>query len=221
MANTSTGGILNHINQKYYCSSKVNSVGIQNLIRYHNPKQNQELVALIASHQSKGVHNNCSCGSKSKGTLETFSKNLWKSYTTHKLLNVHTPKQTLQDCRIFMYNLFITNSLKGNQMEINIQRYINQNITGDTQYTCDIAPSLYDLNYGVDLIIKGANSKEIIGIQVKPISYLYMDDKHPVKAINKKLNKLYPNKVLYIYYNKDKTIYNSKEVSLEIKKVLK
>ena len=85
-----TQGVLNLINERYGCNQKRYTVSIQNLIRYHKPKQNAELIALIASHQEDGAHKDCKCGCKSQGTLETFTDRLYNSYLKYKELNPKT-----------------------------------------------------------------------------------------------------------------------------------
>jgi hypothetical protein len=212
----STTGVLNHVCELYHCNSVSRTVAIQNIIRFHKPKQERELVALINSHQCTGQHNNCACGSKSKGTLEDFAKDLHKSFLDFKQKSKELHEKSFDDCYAYMKNLFITNSLRGYSMEDKAMQLISSKLP--TDFTIQKSKQMEDVNYAIDLILfdnifecygkKKSNdfnkkSLDILGFQVKPISYQKYSHEHPVVQMNIKKNKLWHTPVLYLFYNQN------------------
>lgn len=206
----STGGILNVISERYNCIRKNNSVPVMQLIRYHKPKTNDHLVNLIASHTEKGNHSQCECGCKSKGTLEDFGMNLYNANLKY-FDSIGNPDgaKSLEECELFMYTLFITNSLKGNNMESKALKLIQDKM--ESNCIIELATEKYDFKYGVDLICK-RDDIEICGIQVKPISYLHIPESHEVKFLTKHKNSLYGKPVHYIYYDTNLEFINVDEI---------
>ena len=205
-----TSGTLNVINEKYGCSTKKNSVPVMQLIRHHNPQTNAHLAALIAAHTENGAYRNCECGCKSQGTVEDFGKNLYKA-NLHFFNSLGKPNEakSLEECEVFMHTLFITNSLKGNNMETEALAVLKKLLP--PEFTVAIASSIYDFKYSVDLIITKDNG-ELCGVQVKPVSYKNIPDTHEVKQLNIKKNKLYGKPVFYIYYDKSSVFINTTEI---------
>ena len=207
-----TGGVLNVINEKYHCNSKNNSVAIMQLIRYHKPRQKDELVALIESHSAGKKHSNCTCGARSKGTIKDFGMNLYKANLDFFKNEPHKAK-TGEECEMFMYHLFITQSLKG---ELQEHRALSALALKMPTAIIEIATEEQDFGMGVDLIVKN-NTKEV-GIQVKPVSYRDIPASHPVKQINIEKNKRFKKPVHYLYYNLQGEFINTDEIILKIKK---
>ena len=187
-----TTGILNDINERYYCSSKRNTVAIQELIRIHKIKSQRQLIAHIEYHKN----NKCSCGIKSNGTLESFAQYLWVCYNDYVKTKGIELSKTYDDCLIFMRTLFITHSLRGNSMEDKVKNLLISN-----GIQCKSASMLEDFKYAVDLITS-KDGKNTYGIQVKPLSYKNFAKEHKVVQANIKKNNKYPHEVLYVYYNK-------------------
>ena len=211
----STEGVLNFVNERYGCNQKRRTVPIQNLIRYHKPKQQAELIALIASHREGELHSKCPCGCKSAGTIQDFADNLYKAYLKYREGTPEAPYKNEEDAYIFMKSLFVSNSLKGNAMEDMYVKLINNYFNSEgMKYTCSIAPSMYDFKYAIDLIIVDSNNIEIGFIQVKPISYKNYNDSHPIVKMNISKNKLFNKPVVYVYYDKDLNITESIEKSI-------
>jgi len=210
-----TTGLLNHINELYMCSSKAKTVSIIKLIQHHNPKQGAELEALINSHQS----GTCKCGCKSQGNLLSFARYLYESYRDYSKSN-EVEYKSLDDCIVFMKTLFIDNSLRGNRMEMKVLQMLNKSkeilkINGVIEKSSE----LQDFKYGVDLVMKLSNT-EVLGIQVKPISYKNFSNIHPVVLTNLNKNKLYLKPIVYIYYDKNNNILDVENTSKEILKHL-
>lgn len=200
----STKGILNQINERYKCNSKRNTVPVMNLIRFHKPKQNAELTALIASHQVGHAHENCECGCKSNGTVETFADKLYDSYLDYCTKNEGVPYKNSEDALIFMKHLFVINALKGDKMENKYMNSFNDYFKEHSlNYKCITAPTLYDFKYSVDLLIEDVDGKEVGFIQVKPVSYKNFPRHHQVVQINIEKNKLLGEDVTYVYYDKN------------------
>ena len=206
----STGGILNVINERYKCNSKNNSVPVMQLIRYHSPKTNDHLVNLIASHTVNGKHNNCQCGCKSQGTIEDFGMNLYNANLKYfNSIGKPNEAKSLEECELFMYTLFVTYSLKGNNMEAKALNDLKKMLPSD--FTIEFGSEKYDFKYGVDLVITKDNM-ELCGVQVKPISYKNIPDSHDVKKANMKKNMLYGKPVYYIYYDIDLEFINTNDI---------
>jgi hypothetical protein len=213
----STGGELNTINEKYRCNSKSKSVPVMQLIREHKPNTNDELVALIKTHTKDGIHNNCKCGCKSAGTIKDFGKNLYNANVKHFCeLGDCSAAKSLEECELFMYTLFVTNSLKGNNMENKALKELNK--TGLIYHKIEIASEDCDFKYGVDLVAIDKNGDEVCGIQVKPISYKMLPQDHQVRAINNKKNEDYGKPVFYLYYDATLVFTNIKETIESINK---
>lgn len=225
----STTGVLNHVCELYHCNSVSKSVAIQNIIRFHQPKQERELIALIDSHQIVGCHNQCTCGSKSKGTLEDFALNLYNAFLDFKEKSKDISEKSFDDCYVFMKSLFITNSLKGNSMEDKARNLLISQIPKD--FSLEKSKQMEDVKYAVDLILysnefqcydseksKDFNRKsfDLLGFQVKPISYLKYSNEHPIVQMNLDKNKLWHTPVLYLFYNQNGDFTNIDTVQSQI-----
>ena len=154
-----TGGPLNELNGKMGISAPQRSVPVMKLIRNHNPKSKDELVELIKSH----YHNNCQCGVRSKGTIEDFGRNLYESQIQYW----GEYRYSLMDCIQWEYDLFVTQSLKGNSIE---KKAINLLIRELPQYSIEEANDYLDEELRIDILIKFVNVDKC-GIQVKPNTF--------------------------------------------------
>lgn len=194
-----TGGLLNILNHAMNISSVNNSVPVMNLIKTHNPKSKNELKDLIEYH----FMNKCDCGIRSKGTVEDFGKNLYDA----QLEYWGEYKFSLEECIKWEYDLFITNSLKGACMEdkaVEVLREVLPSI-----FTVNVVQNIVDVNFRVDIEIKWCGLL-VLGIQVKPESYEFMED--DIKSINKVLNSKYPVNVKYLFYNSEGVFVNIEDV---------
>jgi len=210
MSKSLTGGILNVINEKYNCSSKKKTLAVMNLIRYHNPTTKNELEFLIASHQSHEVHSSCPCGSVSSGTIQDFGANLFEANKKYFADDVASMK-TQEECTTFMYHLFITNSLKGQQMEATCNTELNawfKRTEGFANVTSEMGNEEDDFKYSVDLVIK-VGTRTLCGIQVKPQSYLALLRSSSIVKTNERKNAAYGYPVHYIYYDRNNKVINS------------
>lgn len=200
-----TGGPLNELNGKMGISAPYKSVPVMKLIRTHKPKTRDELYELIKSHYI----NDCSCGIKSQGTIEDFGKNLYESQKSYW----GEIKFTLQQCIQWEYDLFISQSLKGNQIENKAIKYLNQNLTN---YNFEGAEGYIDEELRVDILI--SKSEVIIaGLQVKPLTFNLM--RQGVIDFNKSANLKWGKPVLYLFYNDNEEFTNINEIVDEINKL--
>lgn len=190
-----TGGLLNILNGKMGISAPHKSVPVIKLINKHKPKSYDELEALIEYHYL----NDCECGIKSQGTVYDFGKNLYEAQMEYWGEN----KFTLEECLKWEYDLFIINSLKGNNMENKAISQLKSKLS--PKYSINNSQSLIDEEYRVDIEIK-KEEEVILGIQVKPISYKFTRDE--VKSFNEIRNSKYQKEVVYLYYNDDEEFIN-------------
>lgn len=114
-------------------------------------------------------------------------------------------KITLKHCYYYYFNLFIIRTMKGRLMELDFKAILERKLNN-----VRFATVSEDGNYSVDIVIEGK-----YGVQVKPISYLYMD-RPDVKALNNKkynmFKQAYGIPVVEVYYdNNDKWIVHNKE----------
>jgi hypothetical protein len=198
-----TKGLLNKINEKYGTNQKRRTVPIQDLIKYHKPKQQAELIALIESHTKDGRLSNCACGCKSAGKIEDFADNLYDAYIKYSTTVVESVEyKDWEDCYIFMKHLFVINSLKGNLMENKVLKLI-QDLIKQYNYnlTVELASSYSDFKYSIDLSVYDSKNEEVFGIQVKPLTYLNFHKDHTVVRQNVQKNKAYGKPVVYVYYD--------------------
>lgn len=194
-----TGGLLNLLNGKMGISAPYKSVPVIKLINKHKPKSYDELEALIEYHYL----NDCPCGIKSQGSVYDFGKNLYDAQISY--WGEH--KFTLEECVQWEYDLFIINSLKGNEMEDKAINELKNKLPAE--YSVDNAIGFVDEEYRVDIEIKKDN-ETILGIQVKPSSYKYM--RYEVKSFNTIRNYKYGIDVKYLYYNEDEEFTNLNEI---------
>jgi hypothetical protein len=187
-----TGGSLNLLNGKYGISAPQKSVPVMKLIRNHNPKSRQELVHLIREHSEK----DCACGIISMGSIEDFGKNLHEA----QLEEWGTYRYTLEECIKWEYDLFITQSLKGNLIEQKAKNILLKALEG---MIVKDSNDYYDEELRIDLVIK-KGEENVAGVQVKPESF------HNVRAgvryMNKHRNTLVGFPVFYLFYD-----YNTEE----------
>jgi hypothetical protein len=171
MQGTHTGGPLNYLNRVAGTSQRATSISIMALITAHNPKTPDEVKELIEKHYKE----DCVCGIKSKGTLESFAINLCNAQKTcQKYINKYGENRTFFDeitCYRFMFNLFCVASLKGKQQEIKSMQIIDHFCK---QKNIDVefipATTIDEFDYAIDYKVKTSAGKEF-GIQVKPSSF--------------------------------------------------
>ena len=194
----STGGILNKINEMYYCNAKNNTVAIIKLIQHHKPKTWLEVEQLIESHQDGHTHANCSCGAKSKGTIKMFANRLYEAVKKYENETGEVINKNEEDCYNFMYGLFIVSSLKGASIELNAISELNRpNILYDIVHK---STEEQDFKMGVDLVLRTIH-KELAGIQVKPSGYKLLSNQGDVVRRNNNKELLFGKPVIYLYYD--------------------
>ena len=118
---------------------------------------------------------------------------------------------TLEECIQWEYDLFITNSLKGNTMEHKAMDELQLWLPQD--YTVSKTNRLIDEEYRIDLEIS-KNNETVLGIQVKP--YTYRFTRGNVKSTNTKRNKKYGYDVAYMYYDETDEFINTNEIIAKI-----
>ncbi len=202
-----TGGELNLLNGKYGISAPKKSVPVMKLIKVHNPKSKAELYELINSHFEK----TCACGIKSKGTVTDFGKNLYES----QIKEWGKYKYTLKQCIQWEYDLFVTQSLKGKNIEKTACDLLNKILSALTLKVV-YSEGYTDEELRVDLIIKN-NNNAICGIQVKPLTFNKM--REGVILFNKKANQKWGKPVFYLFYDKNEKIVNVEEITEAILKL--
>lgn len=199
-----TGGKLNLLNGQYGISASKNSVAVMKLIRTHSPKTKSELEDLIASHSTS----RCSCGIISQGTIQDFGKNLYDAQFKEWKKEVFS----LTECIQWEYDLFITQSLKGNKIESNAISTLKENFP---TLTIKEAKGYIDEELRVDVIINDSNKKEI-GVQIKPATFKMM--RQNVISFNKVANKKWGKPVAYLFYDDKENFENLDDVVNEIMK---
>jgi hypothetical protein len=199
-----TGGPLNDLNGKMGISAPHKSVPVMKLIRAHKPKTRDELYSLIKSHFEK----NCKCGIQSRGTVEDFGRKLYEAQLT--CWGEH--KYSLKECIQWEYDLFISQSLKGNRIE----RKAICELSGKIQdLVFEEAEGYLDEELRIDILIK-RDEQPIAGIQVKPISFLKMREE--VINFNKTANQKWGKPVYYLFYDDREIFTNMKEIMVGIMK---
>jgi hypothetical protein len=187
-----TGGDLNLLNGKKGISAPHKSVPVMKLITEHNPKSHQELVSLIEKHVGGA---DC-CSVVSQGTVEDFGKNLYDAQQDFW----GEEKYTLEECIEWEYDLFISQSLKGDTMETMAINKLKKRLSDIDSIKFEESNEIVDNEYRIDIEVKSGNTI-ISGIQVKPNSYSNM--RSEVKFKNKSANRKYEGDVLYLFYDYD------------------
>ena len=203
-----TGGELNLLNGKYGISAPANSVPVMKLISAHRPKSRDELYGLIQYH----YESTCNCGVKSKGRVEDFGKKLYEV----QIKEWGRYKYSLKDCIQWEYDLFVSQSLKGNALENKAKDELNV-ILKTVELDVQIAKGFIDEELRVDLLI-AKNRTNICGVQVKPHTFKKM--RRGVIIHNKKANRKWGKPVFYLFYNENEEIINIDGVVGNIVKLL-
>ena len=198
-----TGGELNKLNGDYGISAPYKSVPVMKLIKNHRPKSKDELYEQIKFH----FENECSCGVKSRGTVEDFGKNLFNAQKEAW----SKEKYTLQECIQWEYDLFVIQSLKGTLVEEKAIKMLREKLT---DYTVLEAEGFVDEELRIDLIIS-KNGFEVCGIQVKPSTFKLM--RAGVIIFNRQANSKWGKNVFYLYYDDKEDFANLNEIIEEIK----
>jgi hypothetical protein len=201
-----TGGELNELNGKYGISAPAKSVPIMKLIKAHKPKTQTELVDLVEIHF---IDKTCACGVISQGTIEDFGENLYEAQSKEW----GKYKYTLDDCKKWEYELFISNSIKGGVLE---KKAIDLLTISNTNYQFEESDNYLDEEYRIDIVIKD-NSNIIAGIQVKPETYKTM--RYGVIHRNIASNQKWGKPVFYLYYDDQGNFTNITDVESEISKL--
>lgn len=198
-----TGGPLNLLNGKMGISAPHRSVAVMKLIRAHKPLSKKELEDLISWH----AFNQCKCGIVSRGSVETFGKNLyfaqlpfWGQY-----------KYSLKECIQWEYDLFVTQSLKGGLMEKKALLQLNTHFPDLNFYE---AEGYMDEELRIDIIMK-KREETLSGIQIKPLTFMQV--RSAVITFNQAANRKWDKPVFYLYYNRDENFINFNEVVLRLK----
>ena len=201
-----TGGELNLLNGNQGISAPLRSVPVMKLIREHKPRTKNELVELIEYHYK----NKCSCGIVSQGTVEDFGRNLYES----QIRQWGKYKYSLEECKRWEYDLFITQSLKGNLIEDKAKKIIS--IQLPSLEVIDASAEL-DSEYRIDLVIKKMGI-EVCGIQIKPHTFYYM--RQNVVTFNYVANTSWGKPVYYLIYNEREEFTNLPEIVAKIQDIV-
>lgn len=181
-----TGGELNYVNGQSGVSAPHRSVRVSDLVRYHQPRSCEELEHLISEHAYKV----CDCGVRSKGTVEDFGDNLYEAQLS--VLGFY--KYSRAECRRWMYDLFVTHTMRGLFMELAAVECLTL-VLPDCHV--ELASGELDEKYRVDILVSSGDF--MCGVQVKPESYKRM--RRSVKEFNLNANKGLGVPVFYLYYN--------------------
>lgn len=204
-----TGGELNRLNGKMGISAPYNSVPIMKLISNHNPNSHEELVELIEQHIGGA---DC-CDVVSQGTVKDFGKNLYEAQQEFW----GEERYTLEQCVKWEYDLFVSQSLKGDTMETKAISKLSRRLDDISNLKLEESNEIVDNEYRIDIEVS-INENILMGIQVKPNSYHNM--RTEVKYQNNSANKLYSGDVFYLYYDYDtENFENLEQIEEEIRKI--
>ncbi len=198
-----TGGELNWLNGKFGVSAPDKSVPVMKLIRTHKPKSQHELYSLIREHF---VHR-CDCGIISQGTVEDFGRNLYKA----QFKAWGKEKYTLNECIRWEYHLFVTNSLKGELMEVKAQKLLAKTFPN---LMIKRADEYVDAELRVDLTVESQDRMVLCGVQVKPESFDKM--RQSVKDIHLISNAKWGRPVFNLVYDDQSVFTNLVKVTAGI-----
>jgi hypothetical protein len=200
-----TGGELNSLNGKYGISAPYKSVPVMKLIKEHKPKSKDELLELIKFH----YENDCDCGIKSQGTIESFGQNLYNAQQQEWGEYRHS----LQDCIQWEYDLFVIQPLKGTLIE---DKALSELQVLLPKLFIEKAEGYVDEELRVDLIVSNVDG-DICGIQVKPETFNYM--RESVISFNKTANAKWGKPVYYLFYDSEEKFSNIDELIEDVNKI--
>ena len=183
-----TGGPLNRINEIYGLNKPELSVPVMKLVQSHKPSSEQEMIKLLQSH----LHpcNACDCRVV-QGGLPMWSQRLYD------VAKPSYPAVTQDECRAFVYDLYVRAPLRGRLMELKALSDLGCEFP---RLRFEEASSTNDLRFAVDIECYSATNNLLAGVQVKPVSFL--KQAHAVE-INYLKNKAWMHPVFYLYYNSE------------------
>ena len=193
---------MNELNGKMGISAPYKSVPVMKLIKVHNPKSKEELVELIKWH----YENECECGIKSQGTVESFGQNLFDAQTKYW----GEERFSLQECIQWEYHLFVVQSLKGGIIERKAINLLNQLLK---DFVFIETGGYVDEELRIDVIVL-KNNQEVGGIQIKPGTFKLM--RSEVIAFNSTANRKWGKPVFYLYYNEKEEFTNLEQFEDEL-----
>lgn len=127
-------------------------------------------------------------------TLKTPAENIAEAINRLKntliLNNLNFTDDTIEKC---FWAFVLWKTWVGNEMEITAKERIEK------QFPCDFATGKMDSKYAVDILLK-QKKMVILGVQIKPDTYLYTAQKFNTEK-NNRFQKDYGTEVAYIYYD--------------------
>lgn len=193
-----TGGELNWLNGRYGISAPERSVPVMKLIRTHRPKSRSELYELIRAHHDT----ECPCGIRSRGTVEDFGRRLYDAQMD--AWGEH--RYSLDVCIQWEYDLFVSQSLKGLDLEHRAVQALSDAVPGAS---VTLAHGFLDEELRVDLLVE-RDGRTIAGIQVKPMTFCRM--RPEVKAFHRRANARWGRPVYYLFYDGQDRWVNLKQI---------
>lgn len=187
----SSGGPLNQLSTDYMLNTPKHTIPVMKLIKVHNIKTCKELEDQINLHNVKR-NPQCKCGIKGNGDICDWANSLYDA----QMREWKQHRYTIDECNEWMHNLFITNSIKGAEIENTAIEMLRKELP--VEYIIREATYVEDVHYRVDIVIE-ANQK-ISGVQVKPISYMYAPKE--IILSNNIENKKWGHPVFYWYYDR-------------------
>ncbi|MDP3114067.1 MAG: MjaI family restriction endonuclease [Candidatus Cloacimonadaceae bacterium] len=145
-----------------------------------------------------------------QGSVEDFGRNLYES----QIRQWGKYKYSLEECKRWEYDLFITQSLKGNLIEDKAKKVISLQLP-----SLDVidASAELDSEYRIDLVVK-KNGTEVCGIQIKPHTFYFM--RQNVVSFNYVANTSWGKPVYYLIYDEREEFTNLPEIVSKIQDIV-
>ncbi|WP_066836437.1 MjaI family restriction endonuclease [Rufibacter ruber] len=181
-------------------SSRVNNasktVYMMDLKNRFNPKTLDELEALFNQY--------------SKMNLDEASQYVYDFQTVHFS---GESRHSLEEIKLFVYDVFIRRSMRGGDMETKAKNHFNATFSGDT-ITFKTVPTDFDSKYAVDLVYGNSTAKCVGAIQIKPETYKGVDPSIIKRDTDKNTSftEKYDKKVHWLYYNSSGQFSNFYEI---------
>lgn len=158
-----TGGPLNPLNESNRLNQRENSVFCMGLVKAHQPKNPKEMRTLIERHYT----NVCTCGIKSKGTVEQFALNLLNAQLQDDSFRAKHGIFSYDRCYEFQFDLFCVGPLMGRSQEMKSRKICLHALSDKCVKVREVSDH-EECGCAIDYVLCHDSFGDLLGVQVKP-----------------------------------------------------
>ena len=189
-----TGGLINKIAAQAGVHQACKTVNTMAIAHRHKISEEKKMLEALEAHRS----GRCDvCGQHANGGLKEWTDNLHAAVQRLQAVQLGAELGAIdrEDCKAFMYDLFVRSPIRGVYMEDMALAHLN----ADLQELSEGRPATAeeDTKFAIDIVFPG------VAVQVKPISFYYYSCKNPtpMRQCRERNAKWGQGPVSYLYYD--------------------